>query len=190
MFNFNIKKHISEVLRQTSFDWNALIEKVRIITTKKEEYFVDGKDIIWDHVPQYTSCQILDVSDYFDLDTHTPLQIFINIAKVEDFGVQFHFEDRNTGLKRKQKSNMLAYNGPKFHNYILDEPMKLRAIFKLFETIHSEDDEAKNCKNYPNQDAESYEECDQKFLYSQFKNLYKIMPIWVTDNFEQVTKLM
>ena len=151
---------------------------------------MDGKDIKWDRVPQYTSCQTLDILDYFDLSSNTPLQIFINVAKVENFGVSFYFEDRNTGLKRKQKSNMLAYNGPKLHNYILNEPMKYKIIFKFFQNIHLQDDPAQNCKNYPNSDDKSYKECDQKYLYDQFKNYYKIMPFWVTDDFDQVTKSM
>ena len=177
-----------DVVRNISIDWNYLVENILVYTTEKESYYVDGQDIVWDNVPQYPSCQTIDLMEYFDFDSYTPLEVLFYVAQVENFGITIHFEDRNTVLSRKLKSNMLAYSGPAFQNLDLFDPIKIRGIFKFSQTINSEKDEAKNCKNYPNKAYKSYKECDLKYLHSLFRNYYKIMPVWVTGDHEKVTK--
>ena len=60
----------------------------------------------------------------------------------------------------------------------------------MTQTINTEEDETKKCKNYPNKDYGSYQECDNNYLYNQFRNNFGIMPVWVTDKFEEVTQSM
>ena len=52
--------------------------------------------------------------------------------------------------------------------------------------IFTEEDESINCVNYPNEDNESYKECDDKFLTSVLPP--GLVPIWSVNNFENVTR--
>ena len=157
-------------------------------TTDKKEKWVLGANIKWDILPQYPSCQGFDPREYFDLGTYTPLQIAFMVAKVENIGVSFYFEDRNKALRRKQRSNILSYLGPSFQNKHLNDPTEMAGIFKISQTINSDRDPSKNCKNYPNSVYESYKDCDENNLRQYFLKS-SIMPPWATRNMEEVTIL-
>ena len=179
-----------ETLTNITFDWNSLITDVSVYTTDKDFPSIDGDNITWDPMPQYPSCQGFDPADYFDFDASTPLQIFIDVAKVENMGVSFYFEDKNKALRRKQKSNMLAYSGPAFQNLDLNHPTKMRGIFKISQSISSEEETNKKCRNYPNKNYKSYQECDEQYLQDIFKKKFKIMPPWVATDLDQVSDLV
>ena len=47
-----------------------------------------------------------------------------------------------------------------------------------------EEDPANTCRNYPNLEYTSYEECDSQFV----KNLLPgLTPVWMTENFTEVS---
>lgn len=57
-------------------------------------------------------------------------------------------------------------------------------IVKLHETIHVEEDPTNTCQNYPNNQFDSYRECDDRHLMEKTLGL---VPVWATDNLSQVT---
>ena len=85
---------------------------------------------------------------------------------------------------------MLAYSGPAFQNLDLNQPAKMRGIFKISQSISSERETNKKCRNYPNKNYKSYQDCDEQFLMEEFSNKYKIMPPWVATDMDQVSKLV
>ena len=178
-----------DILRSLSFDWNTIIERVRVYTRDKEFKFVAGANITWDIMPQYESCHLFDPLLYFDFDTYFPSEIWIDAAKVENMGVSFYFVDRNKALGRKLKSNILSYSGPTFQNTNLNVPIVINGMFKISQTINSEKDSNIKCINYPNKVYESFRDCDEEYLYQLFTTKYHIMPPWVTRNMSEVTIL-
>ena len=162
------------MLNSVSFDWNDIITKVWLYTTDKDWVWIDGGKILWDIIPQLPSCQGFDPQEYFDFETYNPLLVDISVAKVENIGVTFHFEDRNKALRRKQKSDILTYTGPTFQNRDLSKPIKMEGIIQLSQTINSENDETKKCKNYPYYDFNSYQDCDEKYLHQLFSTKYRV----------------
>ena len=181
------KKKFLEVLSNVSFDWNKIILRFGVYTTEKDTYTVDGENITWDIMPQFPSCQGFDPREYFELDTNTPLQIFIDVAKVENMGVTFYFEDSNKALRRKQKSSILSYMGPSFKNLDLNKTMYMEGIFQVSQTINSDEDLSKSCKNYPYNGLESYKDCDEQYIYQLFSKQYQLMPPWVSRYIDEVT---
>ena len=50
--------------------------------------------------------------------------------------------------------------------------------------VFVEEDSTNSCKNYPNQEYASYQECDNKFVRNM---LHGLIPVWLTENFAEVT---
>ena len=84
---------------------------------------------------------------------------------------------------------MLSYEGPTFQNLDLTDPILIKGIFKLSQTIDTEEDEEKLCKNYPYNGFNSFRECDEQFVYDEFKNRFNIMPAWAAFDKEETTNL-
>ena len=79
--------------------------------------------------------------------------------------------------------------GPVMYSTDLTVPFKVKFILKISQTIDSDQDNDNNCENYPYNKYSSYRECDEDFLYQTFTKEYNnLMPFWVTDNFNDVTR--
>ena len=61
-------------------------------------------------------------------------------------------------------------------------------IVEISENIYLEEDESKNCRNYPNADYANYKDCDDQYMKDLCKGFDGFVPIWLTNDFEQVTK--
>ena len=61
-------------------------------------------------------------------------------------------------------------------------------IVEISENIYLEEDESKNCQNYPNADYANYKDCDDQYMKDLCKGFDGFVPIWLTNDFEQVTK--
>ena len=55
----------------------------------------------------------------------------------------------------------------------------------ITQRVFVEEDPSNNCRDYPNQEYESYQECDDQFM----RNIIpaELTPIWITDNVERVS---
>ena len=62
-----------------TFNWNALVKKVRIYSIDNKMKSIYGMNISWPTVEQFPSCQPLDLFEYFEIDANTPLQIFFDL---------------------------------------------------------------------------------------------------------------
>ena len=57
----------------------------------------------------------------------------------------------------------------------------------MSQTIDSNLDDDKKCKNYPHGKFSSYRKCDEAFVRKMFVHKYKLMPFWVANHMEEVT---
>ena len=77
--------------------------------------------------------------------------------------------------------NMLAYEGPRLANEDLTISKRKRVMLSLSQTIDSEKDKDKECKNYPHSGFNNYRECDEFSSYEDFKkNFRKGVVIWLS----------
>ena len=70
----------------------------------------------------------------------------------------------------------------------LSQPTSHSSILKISQTIDTEEDEDKNCKNYPYLNFSSFGDCDDSYVQQKIKK-YDIVPFWATTDFDKVTKL-
>ena len=179
---------ILEVLKNVSFNWNNIISEVHVYTTNKTVYAIDGENMTWSLTQQYPSCQMLDMTEYFDFEEYTPLQIFIYLSKLDKIGVSVFFEETNKALSRRLKTNMLSYQGPTFQNNDLSNPIDLQGIVKISQNVDSEEEENKKCKNYPFNNSVNFKDCDEKYNVDQFSSIFQLMPFWVAKDLEEVSE--
>ena len=70
----------------------------------------------------------------------------------------------------------------------IGEPIYHSSIHKISQTIDSELDKDKKCRNYPFKTWESYKDCDFEFVHENFLSM-GIMPFWATKDLNTVTNL-
>ena len=185
-----ISTNILEILKKVAFNWTNIITRIKLYTINNKSFYTYGSNIS-KLLPtiQYPSCHIIDLINFFDMKTMTPLQIFFTCGRVENLGISIFVQERNKMLKRPLKVSRLNYVGPDLKNTFLEEPKKQKVILKMSQTIDSELDEDKNCRQYPSEGFETYGECDQAYVTRKFKDVYKVMPFWATSTIDDVTNL-
>ena len=178
----------SEVLQNISFNWTTkIIDRIELVYTDKAYKEILGVNISWSLVPQYPSCQIINIQNYFFDNSKSIRQILVNLGNIENLEVTLKFQEFKRTLKRSLKSNLLAYNGP---SLTIKDPREreIRAIVKMSQEIHSDKDKDARCTNYPNENYEDYNECDETNVHNRVKLYYNITPVWATRDSDSVTK--
>ena len=179
-----------EILKNISFNWNKLVKKVSIYTTDHQWFEVPGDDLYWPLAQQYPSCQLLDLFDYFNMDTITPKQIYFYFTEMYYFGVTLIIEERNKVTSRYLKYNRLMSSGPSltFTFDDLEEGSFIQVVNRISQSIYSEFDMEKKCQIYPIEKYGSYKDCDDEFVQKEVSKT-GLIPFWVTNNYSTVTKL-
>ena len=80
-------------------------------------------------------------------------------------------------------------SGPVLSLQSLEKPIYHSTIQSISQTLDTELDENKYCKNYPFKNFQSFKDCDLAFVKKQLEDTYGIMPFWATENLDQSTKL-
>ena len=134
-------------------------------------------------------CHTLNLSNVADLNS------------MESIGVNFkHADDINLGnnisveLRVRGKTLKSQRDIQEHRLYASGDDLKLTKlnqfasyIMKIKKNVFVEEDKTKNCRNYPNLDFESYEDCDFQYMRSKVKEM-NLMPPWLTDDLDNVTK--
>ena len=174
-------------MKNVSFNWNNLIHEVEIYTTDRQFITVSGDAFNWSLVHQYYSCQLLDLFDYFDMDTITPKQIFFNFNKVDNVGVTLLIEERNKVVSRSEKYLRSMYIGPSMTFNNLANIIHKSYVHIISTSKDSDIDPNIKCKNYPYKKYKSYKDCDDEFILQEVLKI-GLVPFWATDDYRIVTK--
>ena len=97
-----------EILKEISFDWNDIINQVQVFSSLLNKYAtVKGVDLDLGPVPSYPNCKKIDIQKHFP-NFYAPTQIFINLEKIKNLGVDLYILDRHVASRRSFKSELLA----------------------------------------------------------------------------------
>ena len=58
----------------------------------------------------------------------------------------------------------------------------------MTQTIDATEDESHGCQSYPNEQYQTFSDCDMEFVHEQM-SLEGVMPFWATDNLDEVTAI-
>ena len=64
----------------------------------------------------------------------------------------------------------------------------MKYVVKRKEYKILEENQLEICRDYPNEDFETYNDCDEQFLMDVFQQYFGFYPIWVTNNKSLVSK--
>ena len=152
---------------------------------ENDSYQIRGSQIVWNLVPQYPNCQILDIFDSNEVDFSPKLLQFF-IGENLNLEILLYIEDKRKVVERSLESNMLAYIGPTLKIENSDKGQEVRAIVSLSQKINIEENKNSKCTNYPNEQFKSYKECDMLFVIEYMKAM-NLTPFWGTTDLHAVT---
>ena len=182
--------YILGVLKKVSFDWTHIIDKIRLYCIMNNSYSYNifyGSDIVFKSVPSYPNCKTIDIFDFFP-KTLVPTQVFVDLKRTQNLGVDLYLLDKNFASKRSVKSELSAYTGPTLTNPDMNISKKERLILKITQTKDAAEDQSKGCLDYPIEKFETFKECDAHFVHEQMRG-EGVMPFWATENLDEVTAL-
>ena len=170
-----IKYEIQDVIRYISFD-----------TMSNEKIFISAKEnIVLERINYPGNCYTLDVTQMHDVVGKGIRRIEMMFKDTPRRSVEVYVLGKSLDTRRTIRSNAFYSKG------VIIRPKTLTwgsYIVKTHEVNYVEEDQSKDCKNYPNQDFTSFSDCDDElskdFLAKRFPN---IIPVWLTDDIENVT---
>ena len=83
--------------------------------------------------------------------------------------------------------NMLSYSGSIIGNQFKGFTKNMRIALRVTQNKYPEEDKTNPCSEYPNEEFQSYRECDEDFVYKEIKNKYQLMPFWAANDFIEVS---
>ena len=180
----------SEILSNIAFDWTSILKIIKIKSNNNLRFNIHSKNMNFSlEAPVFPACKSLDIAPILKNENITPMEIAFEFYKIENIGLFLYIEDRNKDLKRPLKSAKLSYSGPSISNKNLNSPTRQSLILSVSQSIDSPYDKGKNCRIYPQNGFASYGECDKDFVSKEYHKKYKLIPFWLTENMEEVTKL-
>ena len=128
------------------------------------------------------NCLSLDLTKNKYIKEQGVKNIFITFHKRSGFGVELFLEDRHISCSRTIIYSSLTQDGANIGLDDLDKTVRKRYVVKINENIRLEENPLADCRNYPNKDYASYNDCDEDFVIKIFQKYFGFYPIWATGN--------
>ena len=128
------------------------------------------------------NCRSLDLSEVPPLNETSYNQLFITIHELGNHTVTVHFNGRSLDTVRNIREHNLRSTGD---DIVLGEENVIKAyMVEVTQRQFVEEDPLNDCRDYPNAEYASYDECDNKFMREALPGL---TPVWITENRAEVT---
>ena len=164
------------------------MNKISIRTETGEFKNYPGKNMSWSVIPQFPTCQTVDISRYLNLSRKASSHIFFFFKKNLNLKISVEIGDKRKSLaRRKLIQNSFEYEGAQVELSSLSVSMIKMYALTISQTIDLETDKGKNCQKYPNENFSSYRECDENFVYNEVMEKYNMMPFWAAKNTDEIT---
>ena len=175
-----------DILTNVSVDWHSIVRNYFIVTNDNE-YIPAKKN--WSLIPtEYNSCQTIDLIE--ELRNKSPRMVVFVFNKMDIGGVLVRIEDQKKTLrKRGLRSQINDYDGIPIEIDDLSSGITKKFFLTFSQRINLDTEEGIDCINYPGEEFQSYQDCDEDFVYNKMKNEFKIMPFWAAKSLDEVTNL-
>ena len=170
-----IKYKIQDVIRSIKFD-----------TMSNEAIYIGAKEnIVLERINYPGNCYTLDVTQMHEVVGKGIRRIEMMFKDAPRRSVEVYVLGKSLDTRRTLRSNAFYSKGVSIRPKTLTWGSY---IVKTHEVNYVEEDESKDCRNYPNSEFQSFSDCDDQLskdvLAKQFPN---IIPVWLTDNLGNVT---
>ena len=116
-------------------NWQDIIVKVAIYTTDLKTFTVHGKEIHWEMMQMYPSCQSMDLFEMFNMEEITPKMVKFYFKKIKNYKVKISMIERNKACSRRLNKNLLMYAGPPIDVNDLSVSIRKRFTLSLTQTF-------------------------------------------------------
>ena len=179
-----------------SINWKKYVESIQVFTVDDETFdrhyqVIKGTKLTWSKFPIYPNCKAVDLAGLIHTPNKTSIrieQIKFKIRGMDEYAFFLYPLDKKRALtKRMFVRNMLSYSGSIIGNQFKGFTKNMRIALRITQNKYPEEDKTNPCSEYPNEEFQSYRECDEKFVHRAMKTKYNLTPFWATDNMSEVT---
>ena len=110
------------------------------------------------------------------------IQLYVDIRQLGDYTINVHFNGKSLDTGRNIREHNLRSTGDDI--VLKEENVSKAYTVEIVQREFVEDDPLNGCRNYPNSEYVSYDECDNKFMREALPGL---TPVWITENRAEVT---
>ena len=187
---------LDNIAKGISSNWKDIVQSIQVFTVDDEiheRYYqvIMGTKINWSKFPIYPNCKALDLAGYIRTPNKTSIrieQIKFKIWGADKYAFFLYPLDKNRALtKRMFVRNMLSYSGSIIGNQLKGFTKNMRVALRITQNKYEEEDKTNPCSEYPNEEFQSYKECDENFVYRVMTTKLNLIPFWATDNMSEVT---
>ena len=174
---------VEEVLSKVVFKKRDIVQNI-YATVKPAELiaipleYLSGLKL---HFPQ--TCHSLVLSEIPALKGKAIQNVLFYFGELGNSTIEVQLKGRNLDCRRHIQEHSFYSTGDTI--YLRGENMSKTYVVQISQRKHIEADPKGHCKDYPNQDYASYEECDSQFVKNMLPGL---TPIWMADDCSKVTR--
>ena len=108
--------------------------------------------------------------------------LYLYVGDLEKHEIHVNFKGHTLDCRRNINEHSFDSMGDDI--IIQHENMTKSFLVEIAQRQYVEEDPTNDCRNYPNQEYASYEECDNQFVRNTLPGL---TPIWMSENFSAVS---
>ena len=177
---------VEEVYRKvSSYAPEDVIEKIFLDFETGPRLFLNLTHVHLGRVNFPLNCLSLNLSRYPEVKNNQikTLEFRFNNGRKNITSIQINAVGRHLVSHRDLFHNSFYSSG----DALISDPgyMKKYGI-EISENVYVEEDVSKHCREYPNEDYESFADCDDQYVRKVCKK-HNIHPIWLADDFTNVT---
>ena len=110
-------------------------------------------------------------------------QFFLSIVDLGNHGIEIQLNGNTLHVERNIREHIFQSTGDAIK--LNEKNVSVAYMVDISQRVFVEEDPTNTCRDYPNQDYLSYQECDDQFV----KNLLPgLTPVWLTEDFAEVSK--
>ena len=128
------------------------------------------------------NCHSLDLSEVSELNGTRYNQLFIKFRELREHKIAVQFKGKSLNTDRNIREHSLRSTGDDI--IVKEENVTKAYTVEITERHFVEEDPINGCRDYPNPEYASYDECDNQFMR---KTLPGLTPVWITEVLEEVT---
>ena len=176
---------VEEVYRKvSSFAPEDVIEKIYLDFESGARFFLNHSHVYLARVNFPLNCFSLNLTKYPEVKNN----------QIQTLSFRFNGRKNITSIQINAQGRHLMSHRDLFHNSFYstgDALISDAGYFKKYgieisENVYVEEDPSKHCREYPNEEYESFADCDNQYVRDVCKK-HNIYPIWLTNDFTNVT---
>ena len=129
------------------------------------------------------NCRSLTLSRIPELERKPIQSLHFKIRDLGTSTVEIHFNGDTLECRRNIKEHSLQSIGDAIR--VMHKNVWRAYIVDITQRVFAEEDPANTCRDYPNEEYLSYEECDNQFVKSLLP--VGLTPVWMTDHYAEVS---